>query len=86
VSGLMASACWMKSRGYAATCLLPTHLLVAANRFCKYPQELVLRLERPSKVQQIQILAHEYKVRHLCSQTGQTASLAGTLHIHVVCP
>lgn len=38
---------------------------LAANRFCKYPQELVLRLERPSKVQQIQILAHEYKVRQL---------------------
>lgn len=31
-------------------------------RFCKYPQELVLRLERPCKIQQIQILAHEYKV------------------------
>lgn len=32
------------------------------HRFCKYPQELVLRLERSSKVQQIQILAHEFKV------------------------
>lgn len=31
-------------------------------RFCKYPQEFVLRLERQSKIQQIQILAHEYKV------------------------
>lgn len=34
-----------------------------AHRFCKYPQEFVLRLERSSKIQQIQILAHEYKVR-----------------------
>lgn len=45
---------------------VPTPSLCAAaavpDRFCKYPQELVLRLERPSKVQQIQILAHEYKV------------------------
>lgn len=32
-------------------------------RFCKYPQEVVLRLEHTSKVQQIQILSHEYKVR-----------------------
>ncbi|WIA42558.1 hypothetical protein OEZ86_008540 [Tetradesmus obliquus] len=31
-------------------------------RFCKFPQEFVLRLERPSKIQQIQILAHEYKI------------------------
>eukprot|EP00195_Chlamydomonas_chlamydogama_P012277 CAMPEP_0202901254 /NCGR_PEP_ID=MMETSP1392-20130828/14151_1 /ASSEMBLY_ACC=CAM_ASM_000868 /TAXON_ID=225041 /ORGANISM="Chlamydomonas chlamydogama, Strain SAG 11-48b" /LENGTH=824 /DNA_ID=CAMNT_0049587793 /DNA_START=202 /DNA_END=2677 /DNA_ORIENTATION=+ len=31
-------------------------------RFCTYPQELVLRLEFPSKVQQIQILSHEYKI------------------------
>jgi hypothetical protein len=31
-------------------------------RFCKYPQEIVLKLERPSKVQQIQILTHETKV------------------------
>ncbi|KAF8056211.1 CEP104 [Scenedesmus sp. PABB004] len=31
-------------------------------RFCKFPQEFVLRLERPCKIQQIQILAHEYKI------------------------
>ncbi|PNW77316.1 hypothetical protein CHLRE_10g431150v5 [Chlamydomonas reinhardtii] len=31
-------------------------------RFCKYPQEIVLRLEQTCKVQQIQILAHEYKI------------------------
>lgn len=35
------------------------------HRFCKYPQEIVLRLEQPSKIQQIQILSHEYKVRGL---------------------
>jgi hypothetical protein len=34
----------------------------ARRRFCKYPQEIVLRLEKPSKIGQIQILAHEYKV------------------------
>lgn len=33
-----------------------------ATRFCKFPQEIVLRLEKPAKVQQIQILAHEFKV------------------------
>lgn len=31
-------------------------------RFCRYPQELVLRLDRPSRIQQIQILSHEYKI------------------------
>ncbi|EFJ48806.1 hypothetical protein VOLCADRAFT_104552 [Volvox carteri f. nagariensis] len=31
-------------------------------RFCKYPQEIVLRLEQTCKVQQIQILSHEYKI------------------------
>ncbi|MEW5298759.1 MAG: hypothetical protein WDW36_001843 [Sanguina aurantia] len=31
-------------------------------RFCKYPQEILLRLEQPSKIQQIQILSHEYKI------------------------
>jgi len=31
-------------------------------RFCRYPQEVVLRLDRPSRVQQIQILSHEYKI------------------------
>lgn len=31
-------------------------------RFCKYPQEIVLRLEKPSKITQLQILAHEFKV------------------------
>jgi centrosomal protein CEP104 len=45
------------------TCVCAVSSCAAAlHRFCKYPQELVLRLERPSKVQQIQILAHEYKV------------------------
>jgi hypothetical protein len=50
----------------ATGCLLSSLPLC---RFCKYPQELVLRLERPSKVQQIQILAHEYKVQYAsCSE------------------
>ncbi|GFR45564.1 hypothetical protein Agub_g6958 [Astrephomene gubernaculifera] len=31
-------------------------------RFCKFPQEIVLRLEQTCKVQQIQILSHEYKI------------------------
>mmetsp|Transcript_16128 Transcript_16128/g.44039 ORF Transcript_16128/g.44039 Transcript_16128/m.44039 type:complete len:886 (+) Transcript_16128:261-2918(+) len=31
-------------------------------RFCKYPQEILLRLEQPCKIQQIQILSHEYKI------------------------
>ena len=31
-------------------------------RFCRYPQEVVLRLDRPARVQQIQILSHEYKI------------------------
>lgn len=35
---------------------------VTACRFCKYPQEIVLRLEHTCKIQQIQILSHEYKV------------------------
>ncbi len=32
-------------------------------RFCSYPQEVVLRLEEPAKLEQIQILSHEYKVK-----------------------
>ncbi|DBB10866.1 TPA: hypothetical protein ACH3X3_007335 [Trebouxia sp. C0006] len=31
-------------------------------RFCSYPQEVVLRLEEPAKLEQIQILSHEYKI------------------------
>jgi len=31
-------------------------------RFCEYPQELVLRLERTSEVKQIQILSHQAKI------------------------
>ncbi|KAG1659551.1 hypothetical protein FOA52_015355 [Chlamydomonas sp. UWO 241] len=31
-------------------------------RFCKYPLEILARLEYPSKIQQIQILSHEYKI------------------------
>lgn len=31
-------------------------------RFAQYPQEIILKLEFPSKVQQIQILSHEYKI------------------------
>ncbi|KAK9803394.1 hypothetical protein WJX72_004936 [[Myrmecia] bisecta] len=31
-------------------------------RFCSFPQEVVLRLEEPSRIQQIQILSHEYKI------------------------
>ncbi|GMH32444.1 hypothetical protein BSKO_00278 [Bryopsis sp. KO-2023] len=31
-------------------------------RFCKYPQEIVLRLETSSKIHQIQVLSHEYKI------------------------
>eukprot|EP00803_Ostreobium_quekettii_P001792 evm.model.scf_816.1 EVM.evm.TU.scf_816.1 scf_816:1247-3376(-) len=31
-------------------------------RFCKYPQEVVIRLEGPAQIQQIQVLSHEYKI------------------------
>ncbi len=31
--------------------------------YCAYPQEITLRLEVPARVQQIQILSHEYKAR-----------------------
>ena len=33
-----------------------------SQKLCKYPQELVLKLGGPSRVTQIQILAHEYKI------------------------
>ena len=33
-----------------------------SQKMCKYPQELVLKLDRPSKVTQIQILSHEHKI------------------------
>lgn len=36
------------------------------NRRCTYPQELFLRLDRVTKLQQIQLLSHEYKVVCLC--------------------
>lgn len=40
---------------------------VACNsRFCMYPQELLFKLEHPSKIQQIQLLSHEYKVGRVC--------------------
>jgi len=32
-------------------------------RDCGFPQELVFRLNKYSRIQQIQLLAHEYKVR-----------------------
>jgi centrosomal protein CEP104 len=31
-------------------------------RFCEYPQELELRLNTPARVEQLEIMAHEYKV------------------------
>lgn len=31
-------------------------------RFCSYPQEIVLQLEQQSRLQQIQLLSHEYKI------------------------
>ena len=31
-------------------------------RFSKFPQELVLRLDHPARIHQIQILSHEYKI------------------------
>ena len=31
-------------------------------RFCQYPQEVILRLERSSHLRQVQILTHEYKI------------------------
>lgn len=31
-----------------------------------YPQELLFKLEHPSKIQQIQLLSHEYKVGRVC--------------------
>lgn len=42
--------------------------LLGRYRFCSYPQEVILRLEEPAKLEQIQILSHEYKVvaRHSC--------------------
>ena len=53
-------------------------------RFSRFPQEIVLRLEEPSKVHQIQILSHEYKVkfrRHFATAAGtqldDTAGLGG---------
>ena len=33
-----------------------------SQKMCKYPQELVLKLDRPSRVTQIQILSHEHKI------------------------
>ena len=31
-------------------------------RFSKFPQELVLRLDHPARIHQIQLLSHEYKI------------------------
>jgi centrosomal protein CEP104 len=41
--------------------------LLWPHRFAQWPQEVVLKLEHPSKIQQIQMLSHEYKV---CWQMG----------------
>lgn len=48
--------------------------------FCKYPQEIVLRLEFPAKIQQMQVLSHEYKVS---STTTHKLVLYGTLVMEV---
>lgn len=47
-------------------------------RFCKYPHELLLRLDRPAKLQQIQILAHEFKVRACALSMKRPCSLEVT--------
>ncbi|GAQ85746.1 Galactose-binding domain-like [Klebsormidium nitens] len=31
-------------------------------RFCKFPQELILQLDKPAQVHQIQLLSHEFKI------------------------
>ena len=33
-----------------------------SQKMCKYPQELLLKLDKPSRVTQIQILSHEHKI------------------------
>ena len=46
---------------------IPLHVLFPTNmlwlcRGCDFPQELILRLSKHNRIQQIQLLAHEYKV------------------------
>ncbi len=43
-------------------------------RFANYPQEILFKLEHPSKVQQVQILSHEYKVCSACASPGSCKS------------
>jgi hypothetical protein len=45
-----------------------TRALSALRRYCAYPQEITLRLDVPARVQQIQILSHEYKVRRAATR------------------
>ncbi|KAF6260813.1 flagellar associated protein [Scenedesmus sp. NREL 46B-D3] len=55
-------------------------------RFCNFPQEIVLRVERPSKIQQIQILAHECKVgKRLQIHTNPKPVLAAQFKLVEVC-
>lgn len=51
-------------------------------RFCNYPQEILLRLEAPCKVHQLQILSHEYKASAAGASKELTLQVhAGTLNI-----
>lgn len=53
--------------------------LLGRCRFCTYPQEVVLRLEEPAKLEQIQILSHEYKVKahKVCSKPHDSMRTGG---------
>lgn len=44
----------------------PTRPLPHCCRHCQYPQELVVRLDQPAQLTQIQLLSHEFKVRAAC--------------------
>lgn len=41
----------------------PMHHTPQTNRGCAYPQHLVLQLDQPHQLSQIQLLSHEHKVR-----------------------
>lgn len=47
-------------------------------RQCKYPQELVLRLQRPSAIRRVQVLAHQCLIRKYSSVSRQQQTFCVT--------
>ena len=53
------------------------------SRFCTYPQDVTLRLEETARLEQIQILAHEYKV--CCQNTWSSPQNTGSVSNCFLC-